>query len=193
MLECHSSRISLSLSVPENSNRVQAITNDNILDIPYSVHLVPFGHYSWQHFINGNGSISRTTSSEGSKSNIPCCALLARQVRATFAYAGSWRTSYANLASTFVYIKSCSHGVAKHKPGVMCQFHLTVPPLATTLRKMVTQSVYEWGTCDIMHAPDSRRCKVPQCFHHTVFPSLSVNTQKQARHGLFRQCIVGKH
>jgi hypothetical protein len=41
------------------------------------------------------------------------------------------------------YIKSCSHEVAKHKSvgGVICQFHLTVPPLATTLRKMVTQSV----------------------------------------------------
>jgi hypothetical protein len=31
--------------------------------------------------------------------------------------------------------------VAKHKSGVICQFHLTVPPLATTLRKMVSQSV----------------------------------------------------
>jgi hypothetical protein len=30
------------------------------------------------------------------------------------------------------YIKSCSHEVAKHKSGVICQFHLTVPPLATT-------------------------------------------------------------
>jgi hypothetical protein len=40
-----------------------------------------------------------------------------------------------------VYIKSCSREVAKHKSGVICQFHLTVQPLATTLRKMVTQSV----------------------------------------------------
>jgi hypothetical protein len=33
--------------------------------------------------------------------------------------------------------------VAKHKSGVtvIYRFHLTVPPLATTLRKMVTQSV----------------------------------------------------
>jgi hypothetical protein len=31
--------------------------------------------------------------------------------------------------------------VANHKSGVTCQFHLTVPPLATTLKKMVTQSV----------------------------------------------------
>jgi hypothetical protein len=38
-------------------------------------------------------------------------------------------------------IKSCSHEVAKHKSGVICQFHQTVPPLATTLMKMVTQSV----------------------------------------------------
>jgi hypothetical protein len=37
-----------------------------------------------------------------------------------------------------LYIKSCSHEVAKHKSGVICQFHLTVPPLATTLRKMVS-------------------------------------------------------
>jgi hypothetical protein len=29
----------------------------------------------------------------------------------------------------------------KHKSGVICLFHLTVPPLATTLRKMATQSV----------------------------------------------------
>jgi hypothetical protein len=40
-----------------------------------------------------------------------------------------------------VYIISCSHEVAKHKSGVICRYHLTVPPLATTLRKMVTQSV----------------------------------------------------
>jgi hypothetical protein len=40
-----------------------------------------------------------------------------------------------------VYIKSCSHEVAKHRSGVICQFQMTVPPLATTLRKMVTQSV----------------------------------------------------
>jgi hypothetical protein len=31
--------------------------------------------------------------------------------------------------------------LAKHKSGVIYRFHLTVPPLATTLRKMVTQSV----------------------------------------------------
>jgi hypothetical protein len=31
--------------------------------------------------------------------------------------------------------------MAKHKSRVICQFHLTVPPLATTLRKMVTQYV----------------------------------------------------
>jgi hypothetical protein len=40
-----------------------------------------------------------------------------------------------------VYIKLCSHEVAKHKSGVICRFHLMVPALATTLRKMVTQSV----------------------------------------------------
>jgi hypothetical protein len=44
------------------------------------------------------------------------------------------------LVST-VYIKSCSHEVAKHKSGEICQFHLTAPPSATTLRKMVMQSV----------------------------------------------------
>jgi hypothetical protein len=35
-----------------------------------------------------------------SKSNIPCCALLARKVRTTFAWCtrATWRTSYANLA-----------------------------------------------------------------------------------------------
>jgi hypothetical protein len=31
--------------------------------------------------------------------------------------------------------------VAKHKSGVIYRFLLTLPPLATTLRKMVTQSV----------------------------------------------------
>jgi hypothetical protein len=35
---------------------------------------------------------------------------------------------------TGIYIKLCSHEVAKNKSGVICQFHLTVPPLATTLR-----------------------------------------------------------
>jgi hypothetical protein len=39
---------------------------------------------------------------------------------------------------TWLIIKSCSHEVAKHKSGVICQFHLTVPHLATTLRKMVS-------------------------------------------------------
>jgi hypothetical protein len=35
----------------------------------------------------------------GSKSNIPCCALIARQVRATFAWLrATWRRSYANFA-----------------------------------------------------------------------------------------------
>jgi hypothetical protein len=42
---------------------------------------------------------------------------------------------------TLYIIKSCSHEMAKHKSGVICQFHLTVPPLATTLRKKVAQSV----------------------------------------------------
>jgi hypothetical protein len=44
------------------------------------------------------------------------------------------------VALNYVYIKSCSHEVAKHKSGVIYRFHMTVPPLATT-RKMVTQSV----------------------------------------------------
>jgi hypothetical protein len=39
---------------------------------------------------------------EGSKSNIHCCALLSRQVRATLTFAwwtrATWRTSYANFA-----------------------------------------------------------------------------------------------
>jgi hypothetical protein len=30
------------------------------------------------------------------------------------------------------YIKPCSHKVAKHKSVVICHFHPTVPPLATT-------------------------------------------------------------
>jgi hypothetical protein len=69
------------------------------------------------------------------------------------------------LFAVKINIKSCSHEVAKHKSGVICQFHLTLPPLATTLRKMVAQSVrmgnahagslrtYDWREVpDIIHA-----------------------------------------
>jgi hypothetical protein len=57
-----------------------------------------------------------------------------------------------------VYIKSCSHEVAKHKSGVICRFHLTVPPLATTLRKMVTQSV-RMGNADVKYKSNVQVCK----------------------------------
>jgi hypothetical protein len=48
---------------------------------------------AWVHYLGF------CKSTEGSKSNIPCCALLARQVRATFAWCtrAKWRTSYVNF------------------------------------------------------------------------------------------------
>jgi hypothetical protein len=48
-----------------------------------------------------------------------------------FTVGGVWfGTFYFYLIRTTqnVYIKSCSHEVAKHKSGVICRFHPMVPP-----------------------------------------------------------------
>jgi hypothetical protein len=56
----------------------------------------------------------------------------------------SWKKHYVHS-----YIKSFSHEVAKHKSGVICQFHLTMSDgitfshiVTTFIRKMVMQSVF---------------------------------------------------
>jgi hypothetical protein len=47
----------------------------------------------------------------------------------TTIHGGHWTPLISSLIcwKILIYIKSCSHEVAKHKSGVICQFHLTVP------------------------------------------------------------------
>jgi hypothetical protein len=108
-----------------------------------------------------------------------------------------------------LYIKSCSHEVAKHKLGVICRFHLTVPPLATTLRKMVTQSVrmgnahaYDrtifvtgWSFGPVLRGPLSPPGGTSRSWSRDLGDSSNVAIGKAANRTLYCQidsgCLVG--